>query len=66
MKHNPLFNIVGIKLNIGAFYLNIREWLFHADFNKAITLLISILAIIWWLMKIYDQYDITNRRKKGF
>lgn len=64
MKHNPLFNFVGINLNIGALFLNIQEWLYNADINKAITLFISFLAIAWWLMKIYDQYLITRKRKR--
>jgi len=59
------FNLFGIGSNASALYLNINEWLFSTSANKALTICISVLAIIWWLMKMYDQYLITKKRKKG-
>ena len=60
-----LFNLFGISSNATALYLNIGEWLFSVSANKWLTIVISVLAIIWWLMKMYDQYLITRKRKKG-
>jgi hypothetical protein len=60
-----LFNLFGIGSNASALYLNINQWLFSVSANKALTICISFLAIIWWLMKMYDQYLITKKRKKG-
>lgn len=58
------FNLFGIGSNATALYLNLCEWLFSVGMNKLLTLVISLLAIIWWLMKMYDQYLITRKRKK--
>jgi hypothetical protein len=60
-----LFNLFGIGSNATALYLNINEWLYSVEINKWLTIVISLLAIVWWLMKMYDQYLITRNRKKG-
>ena len=53
----------GLTLNVPAIWLNVVEFTSTINVNKILTLLISVLAIIWWLMKIYDQYIITKKRK---
>lgn len=53
----------GLTLNVPAIWLNVVEFTGTINVNKILTLLISVLAIIWWLMKIYDQYIITKKRK---
>jgi len=60
-----LFNLFGLSSNFTALYLNIGAWLFSISANKWLTIVISVLAIIWWLMKMYDQYLITKKRKKN-
>lgn len=58
-----LFNLFGISSNATALYLNIGEWWFSIEVNKWLTLIISVLAIIWWLMKMYYMYLIIKNRK---
>jgi len=60
-----LSNVTGLILNIPAFTLNIKAWIFSIDMNEAVTIVISVLAITWWLMKIYDQYYTTKKKKKN-
>ena len=56
-------NLLGIFLNVPALTLNIKSWLLQENVNLLLTLFISLLAIVWWAMKIYDQYLVTKKRK---
>jgi len=58
-----MLDFFGKSLNLLAIYLNISEWLLSANFNKTLVLVISLLAIIWWAMKIYQTYIETKRFK---
>ena len=61
---NILNNVVGLVLTVPAFGLNLKAWLEGAEnVNMFLTITISVLAIIWSTMKIYDQYLITKKRK---
>ena len=55
---------IGVILNVPAFMLNIKAWLFSVNLNEVVTITISLLAIIWWCMKIYDQYLTTKKKKE--
>lgn len=57
-------DFVFLNVNVGAIVLNVQEWLFDVNLNKTLTYLISLLAIIWWLMKLYDQYVTTKHKKE--
>ncbi|MBN2747495.1 MAG: hypothetical protein JXR34_12275 [Bacteroidales bacterium] len=77
-----LSNKLGIILNVPALFLNFDAWampkinilqitastnyVIHPNLNAILTLVISLLAIVWWLMKIYDTYisTKTNKRKE--
>lgn len=61
-----LSNYLGIFLNVPALFLNVDSWLFSSNVNLILTLFISLLAIIWWLMKLYDQYLIIRKRKQEY
>lgn len=63
MSHYKIFNFFGIPLNFGALGANIGVIVSHLEINTILTLTISALAIIWWIMKIYDQYIITRKRR---
>ncbi len=63
IQNRLAFNFVGIPVNIGAISFNLGEWLSDVHFNAILTLFISILAIVWWCMKIYDQFITTRNRK---
>lgn len=56
-------NLFGFSLTAPALTLNVKGWLFGEHINFILTIIISLLAIAWWSMKIYDQYVITRRRK---
>jgi len=58
-----MIDFFGKSFNLLAIYLNISEWLLSANFNKTLVLVISLLAIIWWAMKIYQTYIETKRFK---
>lgn len=57
-------NRIGVVLSVPAVGINLSEWLLKVNFSAVSTVLISVLAITWWLMKIYDQYITTRKRKK--
>jgi hypothetical protein len=59
-----MIDFFGKSINILAIYLNVSEWLLSANFNKTLVLVISLLAIIWWAMKIYQTYIETKKFKK--
>lgn len=61
-----LSNYLGLTLNIPAILLNVEGWLFSSNVNVMLTLFISLLAIAWWFMKLYDQYLITKKRKEEY
>lgn len=60
-----VFDFFGKGSTLMAFIMNVSEWMFSANFNMVLTLLISVLAILYWIMKIYDQYLITKNRKNN-
>ncbi|WP_289054150.1 hypothetical protein [Carboxylicivirga marina] len=64
-QNQLIFNIWGGTFNLGAIMLNISEMFSSTHINKTLTLIISCLAIIWWCMKIYDQYITTRAKKAG-
>lgn len=57
-------DFVFLNVNIGAIFLNVQEWLFDINLNKSLTIIISMLAVIWWIMKLYDQYVTTKHKKE--
>jgi hypothetical protein len=59
-----MLDFFGKSINILAIYLNISEWLLSANFNKTLVLIISLMAIVYWAMKIYDQYIVTRKFKR--
>lgn len=70
----PLTDRLGITVTGVAAYLNVKlgflgasftGFLFSPLFNSLLTIAISILSILWIIMKIYDQYLITKARKNG-
>lgn len=61
---NPFFDITGKTSTVLALVLNLGNWLFTGRFNIALTIVLSILSILYLVMKIYDQYLITKRRKQ--
>lgn len=65
MIQNQLtFNFIGLQLNLSAIGFNLSAWLTHQNVNQILTIIISLLAISWWLMKIYDQYISTKMKKE--
>jgi hypothetical protein len=60
-----MLDFFGKSINILAIYLNISEWLLSANFNKTLVLIISLMAIVYWAMKIYDQYIVTRKFKRN-
>jgi hypothetical protein len=59
-----MIDFFGKSINILAIYLNVSEWLLSANFNKTLVLIISLMAIVYWAMKIYDQYIVTRKFKR--
>jgi len=57
-------NFVGVFLTIPSIIFNIENWILSANINFVLTVIISLLAIVWWVMKIYDQYLTTKIRKE--
>lgn len=66
MIKTKFMNFIFTWINVGAIYLNVKEWLFDVNVNQGLTYFISLLAIIWWLMKLYDQYITTKHKKKSW
>jgi len=63
MNFTPIFNFFGKGGTAVAIILNIKAWLFSEPGTIALTVIISLLVIIYWVMKIYDQYLVTKKRK---
>lgn len=61
---NILLTFLGWSSTVTAFFLNISGWLFSANVNQILTLILSFLSIIFIAMKMYDQYLITKKRKQ--
>lgn len=59
-----VMNTIFAWVNFGAIYLNLKEWLFDMNVNQGLTYMISLLAIVWWFMKLYDQYVTTKHKKE--
>jgi len=68
----PIVDKVGITLTGVATFLNVQlgflggsfdGFLLSPVFNSLLTIIISLLSILWILMKIYDQW-LTTRLKK--
>lgn len=59
-----LSNYLGVSLTVPSLVFNVENILFNSNVNLILTVVISILAITWWGMKIYDQYLITKNRKE--
>ncbi len=55
-----IFNLFGSGSTAAAIYMNIQEWLFQMNVNQVLTYIISLLAIIYWIMKIIGQYKKTK------
>jgi len=58
-----MLDFFGKSFNFLAIYMNISGWLLSVHFNRLLVLVISLLAIIWWAMKIYQTYIETKRFK---
>lgn len=55
---------IGAPLNGFALLLNVKGATLGIEhINLYLTGVISLLAIVWSLMKIYDQYLVTKKRK---
>ena len=65
IQNQLIFNFWGGTFNLGAILLNMSDLLTSKHINMWLTLVISILAIVWWCMKIYDQYISTKQKKAG-
>lgn len=65
MNFSPLVNFFGKSGTAAAILLNIKSWLFSENSALVLTFAISLLVIIYWCMKIYDQYLVTRKRKEG-
>jgi hypothetical protein len=64
IQNRLVFNFFGVPLNVSAIGFNLGAWLTHQNVNQILTIIISLLAISWWLMKIYDQYISTKIKKE--
>lgn len=67
MDFTKLLSInIGVPLNGFALLLNVKGATLGIEhINLYLTGIISLLAIVWTVMKIYDQYLITKKRKAG-
>lgn len=62
---NYLLDSLGISLTIPAIFLNIINWLFNANVNQFLTIIISLLSCTWIILKIIDQnLSIKIKKKK--
>ncbi len=50
---NQLSNFIGVLLNVPALMMNMKALFSLGNVNFFLTVFISILAITWWIMKIY-------------
>lgn len=69
----PFTDRLGLTATGLATYLNVKlgflgghftGFLFSPSFNSLLTIVISLLSILWIAMKIYDQYLVTKARKQ--
>ncbi|MFA6400869.1 MAG: hypothetical protein WCX31_04480 [Salinivirgaceae bacterium] len=70
----PLTDSIGLTFTGIATYLNIKigflgatfsGFLFSPIFSSLLTIVISVLSILWIIMKIYDQYLTTKLKKEA-
>lgn len=70
----PLTDRIGLSLTGIAAFLNVKIGflgahfkgiIFSPVFNSLLTIVISLLSILWILMKIYDQYLTTKLKKEA-
>ena len=63
-QYKSVFNTIGLSLNFGVIGINISEFIAKLDFNQVVSAIVLMLTVLWWLMKIYDQYILTKKHKK--
>ena len=63
MLQSEAFNGTGWLSTIIAIWINFISWVTDVTFNQVLTVVISLLSAIFLLMKIYDQYLVTKKRK---
>ncbi len=65
MNFSPIVDFFGKGGTFAAIFLNVKNWLFSETGTLILTVIISFLVIIYWCLKIYDQYLVTRKHKKG-
>ena len=60
-----LFDTLGLTSFIGAITLNVGKWILNANFNAFLTIIISVVALIYGVYKIKDvRLNIKLKKKQ--
>ena len=64
IMQNEFFNGSGWISTFLAVWFNIGNWMTEINFNQVLTVVISVLSVVFLVMKMYDQFLITRQRRK--
>ncbi len=63
MNFSPIVDFFGKSGTAAAIILNIKSWLFSETGTLYLTVFISILVIVFWIIKIYCQIMVAKKLK---